>query len=227
MRLSCVSWDPCRCFTTGICSHSHLSSSFTRSAAFKLQLHFSSVQFSVSANASKLSTQFWGRNLIQLWCSVNFNWVFHFLRLNKITTSILVELARVHLKISDSVNLINRTLSLSIMFSFGIGFLKICIFIFMLLQSSTRFWKKFYLYGILNCYFNCFLLMLMIIIFRACESTIYQNNETFNILFKLLMNTRHESSDFDKKASFRFLMFLKSGKFSTFSPSASCLSVCL
>lgn len=126
-------------------------------------------------------------------------------RLNKVTALMLRELARVHQKISDSMHSINETCSLSIMSALGIGFTKCCIFIFLLSISSQKFWLNFYLYGILNCYLHCFLLLLVIVIFYACESTRHQHNETLNILFKHLMNTRHECSDLDKKASFQYL----------------------
>lgn len=126
------------------------------------------------------------------------------LLLNTPTKSILKDLSRIHIKFIDIVNLINKTQSMSIMFSLCLGFAFTSIFIFIMSILSLSYWRKYFIHGLLHCWLNLFMFGLIVTIFKACESTIEQRNKSLNILMKFLINSNQNSTttaELDKKAN--------------------------
>lgn len=96
------------------------------------------------------------------------------------------KLATSHLKLLRASDIINKTLSPILTFSFGVTLCKLCIFAFTAVVYYEEFWIKMTGFAITNSvlYFHLFGVMLGVL--WACETTTKEENEIIKHLFQAL-----------------------------------------
>lgn len=103
------------------------------------------------------------------------------------------KLSEIHLKLSEVSSQINKIFSPLMIFSFGITFCMLCVFVFTVLFIG-EYWFNLTWFAITNGLLNIHLFLTMLGVLWACEATVGEGRKGIKLLFWAM----NDSNDRDK-----------------------------